>query len=949
MTVQDLRPNSQDTSAFYLGNIYQVLADPNVTRASIPSPVAKPPAFSPPRYAVWVNSLWFLSLVMSVSCALWATSLHQWARRYIRLTQPERCSPEKRARMRAYFANGAEKMHISWAVEGLPTLLHLSLFLFFTGLAIFLFNVHQEVFICVVLWIGLFSVVYGLITLLPLIWQDSPYYSPLSIPAWFLYASTQYATFTVLASIANYYSCYQTWVRFHKLRDRYRGWMLRGMEKRAERTASERSSNIDISILDWTIGALGDGDSLEKFFEAIPGFFNSKLVDDLQENLPLDVSRRLSETMNGFLCRMLSSNVINSVKRHRLHISMSAINSVRISGFPSIHESSFFEYWRQAPPTVEIGHTLERWCTNNDQRTAQYARVMVSVILATVRERDDRWVELAARVYGVPECDIRDIVTHGDDSVSLAIFIHLTRKDFRHSNYLLGDLVPLTRFDICNTLPGLQHDFCTHWNEIAREAKEQRHFVPLAVLLLVRDQYLALHQGTDAAPTAFSLSTSHYDPILDLPSSYPLCDVVSHRPDSMAHVHVPQAVPTQPAHSPDASPPHSTSGGTSITDSPQVRQASIIAGSPSLSRPTMPSEIGDSSQVTAVTSPVLPVYTSPLPTDVSPSVAVATALKNIPPAAMLSHPLEGVTQRNIVPLCAVSEFLSTASTPAPKPTLAPAPEPSPVLNNSLESRDEGFASASHSLLPPSSVVGLSIPVSPPPSHVPPSPNADSLSLLNNIIPPGPTGSATPPRLRALGLVNTGNMCFANTVLQLLVHSPPFWNLLRELGDLKGQREVGDQELGNGGVAPLVGATMRFFREFVFKEEPPPTQQPPHATGRKSSEGEEEKFENKVVDSFEPTYLYGVMKEKRRLETFLVRSVWRSVLLSLSLCIQDGQQQDAEEFFRLYLDTLDEELVALLASISGHKSATAAPGVEECEVSQSGQTASDVGKRGLMVR
>ncbi|KAF8475270.1 hypothetical protein DFH94DRAFT_612823, partial [Russula ochroleuca] len=180
VTVQDLRPNSQDTSAFYLGNIYEVLTDPNATRPSIPSPVAKPPPFSPPRYAVWVNSLWFLSLVMSVSCALWATSLHQWARRYIRVTQPARCSPEKRSRVRAYFANGVDKMHIPWAVEGLPALLHLSLFLFFGGLIIFLFNVDREVFTCVVSWIGVFSGVYGLITLLPLIRQDSPYYSPLS-------------------------------------------------------------------------------------------------------------------------------------------------------------------------------------------------------------------------------------------------------------------------------------------------------------------------------------------------------------------------------------------------------------------------------------------------------------------------------------------------------------------------------------------------------------------------------------------------------------------------------------------------------------------------------------------------------------------------------------------------------------------------------------------------
>ncbi|KAH9989149.1 hypothetical protein BJV77DRAFT_1172685, partial [Russula vinacea] len=83
ITVPDLRPNSQDTSAFLLGNIYEVLANPNALRASTPSPVTQPSPFSPPTYAIWVNSLWFLSFVISLTCALLATSLHQWSRRYI--------------------------------------------------------------------------------------------------------------------------------------------------------------------------------------------------------------------------------------------------------------------------------------------------------------------------------------------------------------------------------------------------------------------------------------------------------------------------------------------------------------------------------------------------------------------------------------------------------------------------------------------------------------------------------------------------------------------------------------------------------------------------------------------------------------------------------------------------------------------------------------------------
>ncbi|KAI0288240.1 hypothetical protein BC826DRAFT_878409, partial [Russula brevipes] len=79
VSIQDLRPNSQDTSAFYLENIYQVLTGPSASGASIPPTVAKPPAFSPPTYAIWVNALWFLSLVVSLTCALLATLQHQWA------------------------------------------------------------------------------------------------------------------------------------------------------------------------------------------------------------------------------------------------------------------------------------------------------------------------------------------------------------------------------------------------------------------------------------------------------------------------------------------------------------------------------------------------------------------------------------------------------------------------------------------------------------------------------------------------------------------------------------------------------------------------------------------------------------------------------------------------------------------------------------------------------
>ncbi|KAH9056377.1 hypothetical protein EDB87DRAFT_1687596 [Lactarius vividus] len=84
VSIQDIRPNPQDTSNLYLANIYRTLANPGANiSTSLPT---SPPPFSPPGYAVWVNTLLFLSLVISISCALLATLLQQWARRYLKIT-----------------------------------------------------------------------------------------------------------------------------------------------------------------------------------------------------------------------------------------------------------------------------------------------------------------------------------------------------------------------------------------------------------------------------------------------------------------------------------------------------------------------------------------------------------------------------------------------------------------------------------------------------------------------------------------------------------------------------------------------------------------------------------------------------------------------------------------------------------------------------------------------
>jgi hypothetical protein len=746
--------------------------------------------------------------------------------------------------MRAFFAEGVDKMHIPWAVEGLPTLLHLSLFLFFGGLAIFLFNVDREVFSYVVCWIGLFCLVYGMITLLPLVRQDSPYNSPLSTPARFLHATMTYIIAMILSPVIAF--CFdnclrvcfyldfciwgdrirriKSWMLAHigDFRKYYRRWMLKGVEMAAEEAVSERLLKIDVRILDWTITTLGDDDSLKKFFEAIPGFFNSKLVKHLGAHLPGELAIKYYLALDGFLGRIWLSNSVNdSEKIRRLDIAANAISSISLIRDSDL-SSILYKYWDQVPQTLDMGQTLAHWTSTNNV-TASYAQSIIARILASVQERDDRWITLASQVFGLSGQDLREKIALEDDSVLLSILIHVTRQSlpFYYScNW--GVLEALSKFDIRNTLPRLRDDFCALWNEIVQEARIRGSYTtPVSILLKIRQPYIALHQGTDAAPTAFSASTPDLYAILRQPSSYPLCHISTHHPDSTPHLSL--------------LPPSPTDGGNS--PSRQAQQVDNVTGPSSSSNPTT-IEIGATSHGPDMTPPTNPVHSSPRPTGAFPTAVVAAAPQDITTTPPLSHPLEGSEQRDtdiVAPSAkpGTSQILFTASL-APIPTSLPKSHDASVIPVSDSSH---FA-------PPS--IGSSIPA------------------------PHPTSSAMLPRLRVRGLVNTGNICFANAVLHLLVNLPPFRNLFRELGDLKEQRGARLPETG-GGATPLVDATVRFFKEFIVQEVSPSTQQQSQPATGGTSRAEEEKKDDNVVDSFEPTYMYDAMKEKRQLKPLLVRS------------------------------------------------------------------------------
>jgi ubiquitin carboxyl-terminal hydrolase 10 len=138
-------------------------------------------------------------------------------------------------------------------------------------------------------------------------------------------------------------------------------------------------------------------------------------------------------------------------------------------------------------------------------------------------------------------------------------------------------------------------------------------------------------------------------------------------------------------------------------------------------------------------------------------------------------------------------------------------------------------------------------------------------------PAAPTvGPVSWMKISPRGLVNTGNMCFANTVLQILLYCAPFYRLFSELGKLQDRPKLAQ--------TPLVDATVRFLKEFV--------------PGKRERLEEDEEEEDPEA-AFVPTYVYEALKEKKRFDH-----------------MRGGQQEDAEEFFGFYLDTLEEELLSL---------------------------------------
>ena len=583
MSIQDIQQSAQETSNFYLSNIYRTIVDPNIS-STLP---ISPPPFSPPNYAVWVNAFWFLSLVISITCALLATLLQQWARRYLKVTQP-RYSPHKRARIRAFFAEGVDKFLLPWAVEALPTMLHLSLFLFFAGLAVFLWNVNLTIFKLVLSWVGICTALYGCITLTPIFRHDTPYHTPLSLPAWHIATGIQLVTFRVLQWLSTFLRIRSAaYARFRDLEKRCRRLLIQGMHKTAEEIALASPPEIDTRAFIWTFDSLDEDHELERFFSGLPGFRHSKVVKDPLPDLTSEQQGNILYTLIGLCDRTSSSDLLTEeVQSRRTLICTKAIDLVNNpQALLPVLDRIISEDQYGRVQSAAIARLVKGW-VNGWGRSTVLARAIISSVIARAQQRDDLWFALASDEIGVSEAVLRDHAARGNN-LPLLIVIYLVRQQFQQSSIIPGKYLhngslirPLgwptsefskvleraSKFNVSDTSPELQNEFCALWNQIVRKVNlgkrqdgptlsiEVRRSMKLHILARIRDVYLALHQDADPALLPLSAFTADADPS---PSSFefPLCDTPGHHPDSTPHIHgvshdrtslVPSGTPSPP-------------------------------------------------------------------------------------------------------------------------------------------------------------------------------------------------------------------------------------------------------------------------------------------------------------------------------------------------------------------------------------------------------------------
>ncbi|KAF8264563.1 hypothetical protein EI94DRAFT_458624 [Lactarius quietus] len=190
----------------------------------------------PPRpLLIAVQTLWSLSLILSLACALGAILVQEWCQEYLRYSQCH-SQPSTRARIRAYLFNGGRNYRMEQVINALPLFLHLAIMLFCAGLITYFFNLNKVLAYTALAAYSIIGALYFFFTISPLIDISSPFKTPMTAFLWRFLELIRLAILYALQWMTSLISLESTFFRFRlpkiiKARqDRYRGGLARALE-----------------------------------------------------------------------------------------------------------------------------------------------------------------------------------------------------------------------------------------------------------------------------------------------------------------------------------------------------------------------------------------------------------------------------------------------------------------------------------------------------------------------------------------------------------------------------------------------------------------------------------------------------------------------------------------------------------------------------------------------
>lgn len=128
-----------------------------------------------PRWSVWLNALWFSSLVLSLSSASIGIMAKQWLNEY---QSGVSGTSRPAARVRQHRLNNLRAWRVEDIINTIPILLQLALAFFLAGFLILLWNYDHDVAAAASALVGVLAVFTLVTTLLPLFDSSCSYLTP---------------------------------------------------------------------------------------------------------------------------------------------------------------------------------------------------------------------------------------------------------------------------------------------------------------------------------------------------------------------------------------------------------------------------------------------------------------------------------------------------------------------------------------------------------------------------------------------------------------------------------------------------------------------------------------------------------------------------------------------------------------------------------------------------